>query len=226
MEKVDVIKITKAYEKENVVNAVKAYMTPKSDEFRLASECVGETYVVRLLGRNAKKGKKKSDPVQYDWVENCSVKLSFDVDTCTVGIFFQTYGAKEAVIIGAMTGIGMFVGFGIPLLIGSGLMAAKGGSDAVGSKRFRKDILKIVESFVCDETTSGESTKEKKVFIEKKNASKDSVYVCSCGKQLEEDQKFCPECGIPRDDGMRTCACGKQIKKSMRFCPYCGAVQE
>jgi len=46
MEKVDVIKITKAYEKENVVNAVKAYMTPKSEEFRLASECVGETYVV------------------------------------------------------------------------------------------------------------------------------------------------------------------------------------
>jgi len=159
-------------------------------------------------------------------LENCSVKLSFENGICTVGIFFQTYGAKEAVIIGAMAGFGMFVGFGIPLLIGSGLMAAKGGTDAVGSKRFRKDILRIVESFVCDETIVDEYPNEKKILSDKKAASGDFAYVCSCGKKLGKEQKFCPECGTPRDDGMRTCTCGQRIEKKMKFCPYCGGVQE
>lgn len=59
MDKVDVIKITKEFEKENVVNAIKAYMTPKSEDFRLASECMGETYIVRLLVRKKKSAKAK-----------------------------------------------------------------------------------------------------------------------------------------------------------------------
>lgn len=105
-------------------------------------------------------------------------------------------------------------------------MAAKGGSDAVGAKRFRRDILKLVESSICDETIIEESPKEKKALAEKETAPKDSIYVCNCGKKLEKNQKFCPECGTPMDDGMRICTCGQQIEKSMKFCPYCGAVCE
>lgn len=130
----------------------------------------------------------------------------------------------EAVIIGAMTGIGMFVGLGIPLLIASGLMAAKGGSDAVGSKRFRRDILKIVESFICDETMIEERPKLENALEEKVTAAKDSIYVCSCGEKLENEQKFCPQCEAPRNAGIHVCTCGQQIEKSMKFCPYCGAV--
>lgn len=222
MEKVDVIKITKEFEKENVVNAVKAYMTPKNADFRLASECVGETYIVQLLGKKKKMRKAQKQQLPGEWVENCSVKLAFDEDTCTVGIFFKTYGASENLVCGA-AGMAMGAGIGIPVMIG---LAVLNGSNAVGAKRFRKDILKIVESFICDETIIEEGSKKKKALREKETASEDSVYVCSCGKKLEKNQKFCPECGTQRDDGVRICTCGQQVEKSMKFCPYCGAVCE
>lgn len=45
---------------------------------------------------------------------------------------------------------------------------------------------------------------------------------CVCGYILTPENKFCPQCGAPVDNGMVTCACGKQVSKSTQFCGFCG----
>lgn len=46
---------------------------------------------------------------------------------------------------------------------------------------------------------------------------------CSCGYQLIAENKFCPKCGKPVENGMNTCGkCGKSVKSDMQFCPFCG----
>lgn len=46
--------------------------------------------------------------------------------------------------------------------------------------------------------------------------------VCSCGKVLNSQMKFCPSCGKPVEPDVVTCVCGRQVKSNMSFCPYCG----
>lgn len=46
--------------------------------------------------------------------------------------------------------------------------------------------------------------------------------VCSCGRQLLMEDRFCPNCGKPVDNGMITCTCGKMVKSDLTFCSYCG----
>lgn len=60
--------------------------------------------------------------------------------------------------------------------------------------------------------------------------------VCAnCGTQINDQMKFCPECGTPvpeviREEEIKTestvlpmCSqCGKQLKPEARFCPACG----
>ena len=45
---------------------------------------------------------------------------------------------------------------------------------------------------------------------------------CSCGCALSGQERFCPKCGKPVDNGELVCTCGKTVKKDMMFCPYCG----
>lgn len=221
MRKVDVIKITKEFEKEDLVNAIKAYMTPKNAKVQLESVCIGKTYVVRLL-----LNKKKRKPDQG--TENCSVKLSFDDENCTVEIFVGNAGLVETAGMSVVflstsfvPGIGPIFG----TLAATGVAAA-GGVDAVSARRFRSDILKIVKSFICGEEIIEEKPKKGKNLKKKEATAEDSMYVCSCGMKLEKNQKFCPECGKPREDSTWRCTCGQQIENSMKFCPYCGAARE
>ncbi|MFO7611694.1 MAG: SPFH domain-containing protein [Clostridia bacterium] len=51
---------------------------------------------------------------------------------------------------------------------------------------------------------------------------------CShCGANMQENAKFCPECGKPAGVGAEACIkCGKPIQKGARFCPECGSPQK
>lgn len=214
MEKVDVIKITKEFEKEELVNAIKAYMVPRDSKFQLESVRMGETYIVRIIEKLKLFNKN---------MENCSVKLSFDEENCTVGISVHSDAATRG-------GIGGCIGIGItipPLLpVALGATAVTGVQGANVARRFRSDILKIVKSFICGEEIIEEKPKKGKNLKKKEATAEDSMYVCSCGMKLEKNQKFCPECGKPREDSTWRCTCGQQIENSMKFCPYCGAARE
>jgi predicted amidophosphoribosyltransferase len=49
----------------------------------------------------------------------------------------------------------------------------------------------------------------------------EAVGVCaSCGRPLEADDAFCPQCGAPV--GARCPACGRRLEGDERFCPRCG----
>lgn len=50
---------------------------------------------------------------------------------------------------------------------------------------------------------------------------------CSnCGKPMNENAKFCPECGTPNSKGKVACvACGAMIDDGLKFCPECGKPQ-
>lgn len=45
--------------------------------------------------------------------------------------------------------------------------------------------------------------------------------ICSkCGASLDDDQEFCPNCGMPR---VNICVkCGTKIERGQKFCPKCG----
>lgn len=45
---------------------------------------------------------------------------------------------------------------------------------------------------------------------------------CVCGFTVTAENKFCPRCGAPIDNGMITCTCGRQVSKDMQFCGFCG----
>lgn len=50
---------------------------------------------------------------------------------------------------------------------------------------------------------------------------------CSnCGKPMNENAKFCPECGTPNSKGKVACvACKAMIGEGLKFCPECGKPQ-
>lgn len=224
MNKVYVIKVTKEFDKKNVVDAVKAYMTPKSDALRMENECVGDEYIIRLMCQ--KNASKKGKHTNEEWIENCSVKLSFGEDVCRVSIFCQTSSATEYVGLGALAGMCYVLPIvGIPAVLYSGISAVSKGSVQVNAEKFRKDILKIVKSFVYDKDIEKENKKKEKLDRKKnvtKNEAKKKGFVCSCGNILNDDERFCPKCGKARDNGVRVCICGKEIKSDAAFCPYCG----
>lgn len=43
-----------------------------------------------------------------------------------------------------------------------------------------------------------------------------------CGKNVAEDMKFCPYCGITMPEINKCPKCGKELQEDMTFCPYCG----
>ncbi len=46
----------------------------------------------------------------------------------------------------------------------------------------------------------------------------------TCGRVLEPDERFCPQCGTPV--GPRCPQCGRALVGDERFCPGCGAKLE
>lgn len=52
---------------------------------------------------------------------------------------------------------------------------------------------------------------------------KNSIKCSKCGNEVEENQKFCPECG--ERVGLYCKACGVKFSKKQKFCPECGASQ-
>ncbi|MBR7181447.1 MAG: zinc-ribbon domain-containing protein, partial [Clostridia bacterium] len=45
----------------------------------------------------------------------------------------------------------------------------------------------------------------------------------SCGYELPDNVKFCPECGAPRPHQEICTACGYPLPDGVKFCPECGA---
>lgn len=44
-----------------------------------------------------------------------------------------------------------------------------------------------------------------------------------CGKDIDSDLKFCPECGKPTTVNKIMCTkCGHEIDSNLKFCPECG----
>ncbi|MGQ9667439.1 MAG: zinc ribbon domain-containing protein [Anaerolineae bacterium] len=46
----------------------------------------------------------------------------------------------------------------------------------------------------------------------------------TCGRALEPDELFCPQCGTPA--GARCPQCGRALAGDERFCPQCGTKLE
>lgn len=44
----------------------------------------------------------------------------------------------------------------------------------------------------------------------------------SCGHELQEGMKFCPECGTAVQTAISCTGCGHPLKPGMKFCPDCG----
>uniref|UniRef100_UPI004057BDFE hypothetical protein n=1 Tax=Acetatifactor sp. TaxID=1872090 RepID=UPI004057BDFE len=197
MNKVDIIEITKEFEAEAVVNAVKAYMTPKNETLRMESGCIGGEYIVKLL---APKKAKEKKTVKVMWEEQCSVKLSFDTDICRV----NTYMALTAStwLLGAGLGAGVVGLFLFPAVlavsaVATGASAVTAGVEKHDANKFRKDIIKIVSSFVTDKSIEVKDIEQEELQdkkIKKERAVKASA-ICSCGKQIKGDMNFCPYCG-------------------------------
>ena len=46
----------------------------------------------------------------------------------------------------------------------------------------------------------------------------------SCGAELTEANKFCPNCGAKKENGFTKCnSCGAELTEADKFCPNCGA---
>lgn len=56
------------------------------------------------------------------------------------------------------------------------------------------------------------------------NKNNQTIKCDKCGSEIEENQKFCPECGAKIGNFCRECG-AKLAKKGQRFCPECGASQ-
>ncbi|NCB38245.1 MAG: SPFH domain-containing protein [Erysipelotrichia bacterium] len=53
-----------------------------------------------------------------------------------------------------------------------------------------------------------------------------SIPCGSCGAAMNQNAKFCPDCGKPNTAGHVACIeCGAQIKQGAKFCPDCGKPQ-
>jgi len=233
MNKLTIIPITKEFERESLIDAVVAYMTPNGENERIEVKRGADTYTVCVFHRRPKK---------TEWLEGKSVQLSFDKTSCRVSVncpegFFSPGDKKQRDVYAGGAVLGLLPAFtplaplALPgVIIGTGISAK---INSMNARKFIEGIIELVKSYVSDKEKivveinpkKENATNEKNAIGENHESSHDSAYICTCGKKLEENQKFCPECGTPRDDGMRTCTCGQKIEKNMKFCPYCGGAQ-
>jgi len=52
-----------------------------------------------------------------------------------------------------------------------------------------------------------------------------TVACVSCGAQIAQGSKFCPECGAKQENEVFCAECGAKITAGAKFCPECGAKQ-
>lgn len=63
-----------------------------------------------------------------------------------------------------------------------------------------------------------------KMDISNDNSKKKNTVKCKqCGSEIEENQKFCPECGEKIGNFCKQC--GYKLENKQKFCPECGASQ-
>ena len=58
---------------------------------------------------------------------------------------------------------------------------------------------------------------------EKTEQPKNKLRCVNCGAEVDENQKFCPECGTKIGEFCKNC--GARLSKNQKFCPECGASQ-
>lgn len=58
---------------------------------------------------------------------------------------------------------------------------------------------------------------------EKTEQPKSKLKCVNCGAEVDENQKFCPECGTKIGEFCKNC--GARLSKNQKFCPECGASQ-
>lgn len=58
--------------------------------------------------------------------------------------------------------------------------------------------------------------------VQRAEMLKKGTRVCTCGCQLTQQDRFCPQCGKPMETGSVYCSCGQQLESGMQFCPNCG----
>src|SRR5262249_37716913 len=46
----------------------------------------------------------------------------------------------------------------------------------------------------------------------------------NCGREMGAGAQWCPECGVPRERGVRCHACGNEFPSNLGKCHRCGAV--
>lgn len=56
-----------------------------------------------------------------------------------------------------------------------------------------------------------------------KKEEKKSIFCTKCGKEVNENEKFCPSCGEPIKKANTCPSCGNNIKEGTKFCDKCGA---
>lgn len=176
MKETKMIQIDKKYDKEEVYQAVLTYMSPSSDRERVKTEVGNNSYIVRT--------EWLSSPKKGSWVTARIVKLTFTGEACYVDIDVDIQsGVREKP--GTMATIGataiasmvcppaFFVGMG-------GAAAAYAVEGKKGFNKFKQDIYKLIEGYLCSETKQSINAIEQK---------------CECGAVLPEGAKFCPVCG-------------------------------
>ena len=54
----------------------------------------------------------------------------------------------------------------------------------------------------------------------------DKIPCIKCGTMINEDIKFCPECGTNQTEKLKCKDCGAEIQSGTKFCPECGIKQD
>lgn len=71
-----------------------------------------------------------------------------------------------------------------------------------------------------------QTIEEMEEIIKREELKNKGKNICACGYKLNEQDRFCPNCGevVPRDTVV--CFCGAEIQKNMKFCRSCGKSKE
>ena len=77
---------------------------------------------------------------------------------------------------------------------------------------------------LCRLQTWSKRFAQKCMELPERGGGSDRTKTCQgCGKQLEPEQKFCPDCGKPTATEKAKCRrCGKELDAGQKFCPHCG----